>query len=180
MAEIQAEGLRAASELLERVLDRDDAVPPAPASAPEREYTELLDAWAVLLQRVAAGLARPADADAPLIPIESDAVAPPLRLELAGDGSACAEIWLHNGTVAPVGPLVLRCGALSAPDGTSLEGARVDFEPDEIEQLPARSSRGVVVSLRAASSPPGVYRGTIQARGAPALWLPIEVSVKSC
>jgi hypothetical protein len=103
-----------------------------------------------------------------------------VRLELEDSGqreSAAGEIWLHNGTSAAVGPLVLSCGPLSAPGRETLE-ARVDFDPAEVPPLPPRSSRGVVVSVDAASGrSPGLYRGTIQAEGAPALWLPIEVTV---
>jgi hypothetical protein len=47
--------------------------------------------------------------------------------------------------------------------------------------LEPRSSRAVVVSLVANGSlRPGTYRGTIQAHGAPRLWLPIEVAVDPC
>jgi hypothetical protein len=92
--------------------------------------------------------------------------------------SASSEMWFHNGTSTPVGPLRLCCGALAAPSGKVLD-ARVGFDPPEISLLAARSSRGVVISLIAGRDPsPGVYRGAIQADGAPALWLPIEVAVQ--
>jgi hypothetical protein len=72
---------------------------------------------------------------------------------------------------------VLSCGPLSTPGGETLE-ARVDFDPAELPPLPPRSSRGVAVSVAIGARPsPGLYRGTIQAEGAPALWLPIEVAV---
>jgi hypothetical protein len=189
MAEVQAEGLRAASDLFERALgpDQEDrtARPPSqsPSSAPEGDYSALVDAWAELLQRVATGLARPAERGTVTVPVDSDAVAPPVRLELEDSeqpDSAAGEIWLHNGTSAAVGPLVMSCGPLSASDGEVLE-ARVEFDPAELPSLPPRSSRGVVVSVAVGSRPvSGVYRGTIQAEGAPALWLPIEVAVRPC
>jgi hypothetical protein len=184
MADIQAEGLRAASDLLERVLGPDQQVPaarsPSPSSAPGGDYSTLVDAWAELLQRVASGLVPPAEPGTVTVRVDSDAVAPPVRLELADSGqgeSATGEIWLHNGTSAAVGPLALSCGPLSAPGGKTLE-ARVEFDPGELPPLPPRSSRGVVVSLVVGAQPSaGLYRGTIQAEGAPALWLPIEVGV---
>ena len=74
----------------------------------------------------------------------------------------------------------LRCGQLTASDGTVLDGATVCFEPGELELLPARSSRAVLVSLVAGSPPPGIYRGMIQADGAPNLWVPFEVAIASC
>jgi hypothetical protein len=36
-----------------------------------------------------------------------------------------------------------------------------------------------VISVLAVGEPrPGVYRGTIQTEGAPAMWLPLEVAVR--
>jgi hypothetical protein len=181
IADIQADGLRAASELLDRVLDRDPPVPPAPDTSGEREYASLLDAWASLLERFAAGLARPGEEDVALVPIDSDAVGPAVRIRYADGESSEAEICLQNATGEEAGPLRLVCSALTGPDGTALGGAEVDFAPREVERLPARSSRGVTVSLRAERPlPRGVYRGTVQAAGAPSLWLPVEVTVEPC
>jgi hypothetical protein len=92
-----------------------------------------------------------------------------------------AEIWLHNGRSSAVGPLALRCGELSDAEGAVLDGGEVLFEPAEVKLLPPRSSRAVTVSFAAGRSlPPGVYRGTIQARGLPGLWLPLEVAIEPC
>ncbi len=183
VADIQADGLRAASELLERMLGSErDGPGPRPRPA-ERDYTALIDAWADLLQRIAAGLAQPVQTASVTIPVDSSGVGPPVRLTLeepqSADG-AVTEVWLHNGTLSPVGPLSLRCGQLTASDGTVLDGATVCFEPGELELLPARSSRAVLVSLVAGSPPPGIYRGMIQADGAPNLWVPFEVAIASC
>lgn len=184
MAEIQADGLRAASELLDRMLKPDEHAPPPSARAPERDYTALVDAWAELLQRMAAGLAEPTEPDTVTVPVDSGAAGPTLRFALEGcepPVSATTEIWLHNGTSAAVGPLVLRCGQLAASDGTVLDGAQVLFDPGEVDLLPPRSSRGVIASLAASRSlRPGIYRGTIQADGAPKLWLPVEATVEPC
>jgi hypothetical protein len=185
MADIQAEGLRAASDLLARVLEPDHRAPAelshSPSHSSERAYAGLVDGWVELLQRVSAGLAPPGDAGRVTISVDSAAVSPPVRLVLEGpeqvEGTG-GEVWLHNGTSAAVGPLALRCGALSAAGGEVLD-ARVDFDPVEVPLLPPRSSRGVVISILAVGEPrPGVYRGTIQAEGAPALWLPLEVAVR--
>jgi hypothetical protein len=182
MAEIQADGLRAASELLERMLEPDHPAASPRTRSPEREYTALVDAWAELLQRVVAGLAQPAEQGAVTVDVESASVGRPLRLVL-GRGvppaSEATEVWLHNGTSIAVGPLVLRCGPLTAPDGTVLDDARVQFDPGEVTPLPPRSSRGIRVSFSAGGTPrPGIYRGTIQAAGAPKLWLPVEAVVE--
>ena len=147
----------------------------------ERDYAGLVDAWAELLQRVAAGLAPRGETGRVTIPVDSAAVGPPVRLVLEDPGQpegTAGEIWLHNGTSAAVGPLALRCGALSAPGGEALD-ARVGFDPAEVPLLPPRSSRGIVFSILAeGEARAGIYRGTIQAEGAPALWLPVEVAVR--
>ncbi len=183
MADVQAEGLRAASDLLERLLTPDHDGPTARSSPPQPDYAPLVDAWGQLLERVASGLARPVESGSVTVPIDSSAVGPSLRLVMERaepDASADAEVWLHNGTAAPAGPLKLRCGALTAPGGEVLE-ARVDFDPAEVSPLPPRSSRGVTVSVAIGGEPrPGIYRGTIQADGAPTLWLPVEVAVEPC
>lgn len=186
-ADIQADGLRAASELLERMLGSDRESTGPRSRSPALDYTALVDAWAELLQRIAAGLAQPAQTAQPgtvTISVDSSGVGPPVRLTLEeseNGGSAVAEVWLHNGTLSAVGPLALRCGQLTASDGTVFDGARVHFEPGEVEPLPPRSSRAVLVSLTATGSPrPGIYRGTIQADGAPRLWLPFEVAIGPC
>jgi hypothetical protein len=184
VADIQAEGLRAASELLERMLGSDRDGPGQGSPSPERDYRALVDAWADLLQRVAAGLAQPGQAGAVTIPIDSSTVGAPVRLALDESNTtegAVAEVWVHNGTPFAVGPLALRCGQRTAPDGTVLDRVHVGFEPDEIELLPPRSNRAVLVSVTATGMPrPGFYRGTIQADGAPKLWLPLEVAIAPC
>jgi hypothetical protein len=184
LADIQAEGLRAASELLERVLEPEGGASSPPPQPWGRDYAALVNVWAELLQRFSAGLAQPVESGAVTTSIDSDTVGAPVRLVLERPellASATAEIWVHNGTPAPVGPLALRCGPLTAADGTELDGVRMQFDPAEVSVLPPRSSRGVVVSLaRTGSLRPGVYRGTIQAEGAPKLWLPLELAVQPC
>ncbi len=183
MAEIQADGLRAASDLLDRMLAGDNDDPAARPPSPERDYRALVDAWSELLQRLAAGMARPDESGPVTVPVDSSSVGPPVRLTLERpeqDATAVAEIWVHNGTSIGVGPLALCCGALTAPSGEVLD-VNVEFDPSEVPLLPPRSSRGVAVSVAPRSRPsPGTYRGTIQADGAPALWLPVEVAVQAC
>jgi len=107
------------------------------------------------------------------------------RVRLARDAAThdevVTEVWLQNGTTSESGPLVFRCSELSDAEGTVLDGAEVRFDPPEMEPLPARSSRAVSVSLVSTAAPrPGIYRGTIQAHGAPGLWLPLEVAIEPC
>lgn len=184
MADIQAEGLRAAGALLERMLGaepEENGDRPAP---PAGEYAALVDAWADLIRRFVAGMAQPGRPDAVTAAVDGSGVGRPVRLALGestGEAGAVADVWLHNGTSSAVGPLVLRCGELRNSDGKKLKGAKVRFDPRKVEPLPARSSRAVAVSLVAKDElRPGVYRGTIQAQGAPKLWLPLEVAIEPC
>jgi hypothetical protein len=180
MADIQAEGLRAAGDLLERMLRREPGAAEDRATAPAGELTALVDAWTDLLRRTLDGLVRPEPAGSVSVGVDSTGVGPRVRLELppGAETGAIAEVWLHNGTARAVGPLSLRCGPLSDADGHVLDGGDVIFDPPEVAVLPARSSRAVLVSLatdRALHA--GRYRGAIQAFGAPALWLPFEVAI---
>jgi hypothetical protein len=96
----------------------------------------------------------------------------------SGDGRAEAEVWLHNGTAEPRADVSLHCGDLRAHDGSLLPAGAVRFDPDRVDELPARSSRGVVVSaVLHADQPAGVYRGVILATGVPDAWLPLEIVV---
>jgi hypothetical protein len=86
-----------------------------------------------------------------------------------------AEVWLHNGSRFPVSGVALHCGDLRAADGAVLPAASVRFDPPVVD-LPARSSRGVDVSVDA-DLPAGTYRGVVLAAGIPDAWLPVEVVV---
>jgi hypothetical protein len=92
-----------------------------------------------------------------------------------GTGRAGAEVWLHNGSGAACSDVGLHCGDLRASDRAVLPAASVRFDPSVVD-LPARSSRGVVVSVDA-DVPSGTYRGVVLAAGVPDAWLPIEVVV---
>jgi hypothetical protein len=167
---VQAEGLRAAGALLERMLRSE---PEGGGARPRREpadYTALVDTWTDVLQRTVAGLAgRP---DEITLPVDAPGVGPLVRLL-----TSPVEIWLRNGSRASLGPLALHCGPLSSPDGAVLDGSFVAFDPPLVDVLAPRSSRAIAVSLVGAP-PAGLYRGTIQARGAPGVWLPLEVVVE--
>lgn len=117
--------------------------------------------------------------DAPRAPDDDDQSA-----QAAGDHAGrggrrgSAEIWLHNGTGAPIGGLRLHCGDLRAHDGATVPTAAIRFDPPSLDELPARSSRGVVVEARVDGDvAPGTYRGVILVAGAPEVWLPIDVTV---
>jgi hypothetical protein len=180
IADIQAEGLRAASDLLDRVLGRDaPAVPPPNGGSGERSYVPVLDAWASMLEGFAAALST--QGGATVLSIDSEQPGPAVRIRWADGVSTSVELQITNPRSEAAAPIRLDAGALLAPDGSVLDGAAVGVAPAEIPELPARTSVPVTVSLRVARQPrPGTYRGTLQAAGAPALWLPVEVTIESC
>jgi hypothetical protein len=176
VADIQAEGLRAAGDLLERVLGSEPDRAGRGSGPPPGEFAPLVDAWVDLMRRTVSALTRVGEDGALTVAVDGGG-GPQVCLA----PGAVSEVWLHNGTFSPAGPLVLNCGQLTAADGAVLEGADVHFEPCEVPVLPPRSSRAVAVSLRTNGSVrAGTYRGTIQANGAPRLWLPLEVAIPPC
>lgn len=169
LADIQAEGLRAAGMLLERMLATE---PPAKAAEePAGDYAAVLEAWLDLARRTAAGLSAPGHPGAVTVPVDGVGAGPAILLA-AGES---AEVWLHNGTTTPAGPFALRCGPLERADGAVLD-ATIRFDPLVVEPLPGRSSRAVTVSVDGVPAA-GIYRGVLQADGAPDLWLPLQVTV---
>ena len=91
-----------------------------------------------------------------------------------------AEVWLHNGTADARPGLRLHTGDLRTHDGSTLPDSALWFDPPSLDELPARSSRGVVVVADVADGlPDGVYRGVLLVAGAPDVWLPIVVTLAS-
>jgi hypothetical protein len=172
MVDVQAEGLRAAGALLDRMLGSEPDAGAARSRSRSPDYGALVQAWTDLLVRMTAGLTPPGSDGG--LTLDVDAPGPGRVLRLRG---AAGEVWIRNAGPVDAGPLRLTCGRLEDSEGAAFEGS-VRFEPAEIELLPARTSRAVGVSLEApAAARPGVYRGVVQASGAAALWLPIEVEV---
>ena len=203
LADVQAQGLRAASELVERLarsVDGAESHPPAADDADGTgdgrsrmsEATRLLDAWVELLQRSAEAFGRTvetraAETDRVEIDLDAGSASGMLRIEVDDTGavrSGPAEAWLHNLTHALIGPLTVHCSELRASEA-GVFPARLTFEPAHLDELPARSNRGVAVAIavdeNATQRPlqPGTYRGLVQVTGAPKVWLPVEVVVVS-
>jgi hypothetical protein len=198
-ADVQAQGLRAASELIERLarsVDGDESAPTEAtadkggeqdgesATAPSSDAARLIEVWIELLQRASTSFARTSGRSAsnPRLEIDLETGSGPSRLRLDVDSAGSltagpAEVWLHNGTPAALGPLALRCGDLCAPDGETL-AAELVCDPTALAELPARSSRGVALTVvKNGELRAGTYRGLIQVDGAPKVWLPVEIGV---
>jgi hypothetical protein len=199
LGEVQRRGLLAAGALVERLVaavdgDGDagrDADADADADAEEAPAGDLdgvVDLWADLFKRsLRAITALPGSdgnglggASATTLDVDRPSPAGPLRLTVDLGGAADqagVELWLHNGTGEDRGRLSLHHGELRSHDGTALD-ARLRFDPAELDALPARSSRGVVVTVDLPDpAPAGTYRGVALVEGLPDAWLPVEVVV---
>jgi hypothetical protein len=94
--------------------------------------------------------------------------------------TGATEVWLHNGTSEARSGLRLHTGDLRTHDGVTLSSSSLRFDPPSLDDLPARSSRGIVVVANVADGvPSGVYRGVLLVAGAADVWLPIAVTVAS-
>jgi hypothetical protein len=198
LGEVQAQALRAAGDLVERLARAVDG-PEGEATDPDGngpvpdddrepgatgDGARLLDVWIDMLARVAQTWSRaPHDAASAANRIDLDLAVGPggRRLVLASDGNdrtaAAGELWLHNDSQVAVGPLVPRAADLVSGVGVSL-GVGWDFDPPAIDEMPARSSRGVTISAtRSPDAVPGTYRGLLQIGGTPNGWIPVEVVV---
>lgn len=195
--EIQAEGLRAAGALVERLVHLVDG-PHSDAPDASSESTEPGDVtsfgmgavqpwfelWRDLVERTSDTLQRlqgadmGPDGDGIRVGVDGSlAPSRPLTVAVDAAGRGQAEMWLHNGTADDPGELVPRCGPLCGLDGALLS-CRLTIDPPTIDGLPSRSSRGFTIAVTAdPASLPGTYRGLVQVRGADAVWLPIEVVV---
>lgn len=206
LAEVQAQAVRAASDLVDRLVRSVDgareraeqaagaagAAGSAAGAEPEPVLLDggaqlFVETWLELLQQAAASAAglgaapRREPGPARLDVVEGHAPPPPLivtvdELGLPVDGAL--EIWLHNGTTDAVGPLIVQIGELRSSDGTALD-ATVSADPAKIDELPARSSRGIQLSITPSGRlAPGPHRTIVQVQGAPSVWLPVEVRVQ--
>ena len=126
VADIQAEGLRAAGDLLERILRSEPEAPGTRPPSPTGGVGALVEAWTDLLQRTLAAMATPGEPGALTVAIDTNGAGPQVRLAVDETGAGAAtEVWLHNGTFTAVGPLAPRCGQLRDSDGDVLDGAEV-------------------------------------------------------
>jgi hypothetical protein len=198
LSAIQADGFRAASELVDRFVrmaaagldGSESSAPPTPSA--NGEATDLYGAtgleplvtswWAVVDQFLRLSSPRregqATEADAATLDFAAAQATGRLQLCTVAPGAATAEVWLHNRGAVDMGKVVLRCSDLLSHDGSVIAARLMRFEPD-IVPMPARSSRGVTVEVdideRVA---PGSYRGMLVSDGHPDVWLPIELTVK--
>ncbi len=193
--EIQQRGLQAAGDLVDRMVkavDGDGNGEAAPRDSRSASTTSdvdrLFDLWAELFRRSVQAMVQPfargsmAGFTAEEAVVSVDGGAPPgatIRLT-AGARSKTDELFVHNPTVRDVHGLRMHCGGLWAHDGTPLADSLV-FDPQTIDVLHARSSRGVKISTASdcTGQAPGTYRGIMLVTGLPDAWLPVEVVLEA-
>ncbi len=203
LGDVQERGLRAARDLADRVISSIGAAerPPtgdlrngaAASDAPPNDpIADLLRAWSevgarVLAELTAASRSQPdqagRNASAGGMAVDVNGHGPPttwrLRVDRRGLLLAAAELWLCNSQSHPVGPLCLGLGDLQRSTGTVVSSDHLRLDPSTVE-LPARCARAVAVTL-SVDDPlqPGVYRGLLQADGAPEFGVIVELTVEN-
>jgi hypothetical protein len=201
LGEIQAEGLRAAGALVERLVhivdgpvtvdsegDTGPTVPPLPNSPADAQAATdaWFSMWNELFERTTRAFGAPGAGPAPAGPAGERSLTidgprsgslSSVVADVTPGTTTSVEVWLHNGTAEDLGPLAPVCGPLTASDGSVLD-AVVTIDPAQIAQLPRRSSRGLQVTIAASTDlATGRYRGALHEDGAPDLWLAVEVVV---
>jgi hypothetical protein len=201
MGDVQRRGLLAAQQLVERMVPTaDDAADfPSGESGGEAEgasparvdpLADLIRAWGELATKVMAGLVGegepgpPGPASPGSATITLDVLDQPgsshLRLDTDPRGQlrTPCEIWLRNSSAQALGSIRLHAEDLHTPGGDVLEAACIRFDPHEFDELPARSARGVAVTVSTGQLfIPGTYRGIIQSEGATDLCVTLQIVV---
>ncbi len=206
LGEVQRRGLHAASQAVDRLLTSmgPEGVPrtsaaadsSADSSGSDSEVRRLAGLWTELVTRGFAEIMRMGRSEGSdgSVPTHAGDAEPPVwvdlgsgrsvgSVELVADASgsirSSGEMWLFNSAGDPRGPIRLHAGELRSPNGCPVPTVTVLFDPPVIEELPGRSGRAVDVSLCEVDAPvPGLYRGLIQAAGAPAVTIKIELTIE--
>lgn len=193
---IQAEGLRAASQIVDRFVriatnglngDGRPSSTVAPPSDDQRadlfgatDVEPLIRSWWSVVGQLFIRSAPPRVQDSPdtaTLDFSNAGARGQASLDAAGVGVVNAEVWLHNAGANDLGQVRLRCSDLLSADGCVVSSSVMAVNP-AVVPIPARSSRGIEVKIEVAQHvQPGVYRGTLLVEGHPNLWLPVVLTV---
>jgi hypothetical protein len=197
---IQAEGFRAASELVDRFVriaspngngtDYSKKPPVKPNNEDGNgENTDgaiiepLLRSWLSVTDQFLRGSRQLADGTSegglPTLDLEKAQAQGALDVTCRTPGVARGEVWIHNRGLGNLGDVRLRCSELLAHDGHVISSAAIEFEPETVP-MPGRSSRGISIKVLVDHEvPPAKYCGTLLAEGFPDLAIPVTVTVRS-
>ena len=194
---IQAEGFRAASELVDRFvriarssLNGTDwpTISSAPLNNEQRadifgatDVAPLIRSWWSVVGQIVLG----ADAqnssgpEEPALDLEKLESAGRIELVATAPGVVTTEVWLHNRGTTDFGDVTVHCSELLAHDGNVISSTSVRVLP-EVVAMPPRSSRGINVEVSVPPEvAPGTYRGNLLASGGSGLWLPVVLAVEA-
>jgi len=182
ITDVQRRSADAAGQLVERLIASVDGRD-RPATDDDGRPTDTDDAiagmtrlWRDSITSLASAFTGGGAAPGARIDVAAPAPPAPVTVTLdASSGAGSTEVWLHNPSADGIDKLRVHCGAALAHDGSLLDAAIV-ADPDGFD-LPARSSRGVVVSIDAPDAAPGVYRTLLLVDGLAGQWLPLEIVV---
>lgn len=189
---VQAEGLRAASKLVDRFVQAAAAglnatpgpVGAAPNGQDERadlwgatDIAPLITSWWAMVNQLVGGAGTPSGYETAALDISNSSAGGRLDLAAGAGATATSEVWLHNRSGADLADLHLRCSPLSCEDGRAVSADDIRFEPGVVP-MPRRSSRGVEVTVHVhADVAPGQYHGKVWADVRPELWIPLVLTV---
>jgi hypothetical protein len=194
LSAIQAEGFRAASQIVDRFIrivtpeagaeggggTPEQVVTSAAASNVVSDLENLTRSWWSMVGRMLLQSTPKAGAggdSATTLDLANAESTGQVDLVAVVGGSASTEVWLHNRSADDLGDIALRCSDLLSSEGHLFQAESITLEP-AIVPMPARSSRGIAMNVRVAEYVrPGLYRGTLLVEGHPRLWLPVELVV---
>jgi hypothetical protein len=197
LSAIQAEGFRAASDLVDRFVRSAGGVrkakgsPQDQASAFSVEQREnlfgamdlepLMRSWFSMVGQYLVGSGSPAPpvVDDATLDLASSSASGALNLDVTVPGMATAEVWLHNRSPEDLGNITLRCSDLMADGGNVIHSDEVRLDPDVVS-LPTRSSRGIALEIKVSQDTlPGLYRGNLLVQEHSEMWLPVALRVRA-
>jgi hypothetical protein len=190
LSAVQARGFRAATEVVNRLVQladtsrpppaEDNSAQPASAASGVSGVDRVLASWQKLVGQLAQSLrgsSTTVQTGSAMVDFVNTNASGQVALETAEPGAVSTEVWLHNGGPTDMGKIRLRCSDLLSHDGSRIDASMVRFEPDTVPML-ARSSRGVTVEVDVADDVrPGCYRGTLLADGHAEVWLPVVLTI---
>lgn len=189
LTDIALRGLEAARLLVDRFVGAVDATPdPDGATGSQRDCVAsstgvdgLSQVWADLLRTTADAWTGVATGEGGPSPSElrvGVAGGTVLPLSTAPGEVGSVELWLHNPTTAAVDEVRIVAPPLRSTSGSEIPESAVHVDPAELASVPARSSRGITISVTVPDDAPmGRYRGVVLVDGLPDVWALLDVRV---